>query len=273
MPMPARPSLARWWLAVPLAVLLALVMGGLIVVPATLERHQPTFGGALPAMDRAVVAAVRAAPTQAVVALGGVVAAEKCELTPWSTGRRFSRTADVFVPPDGAVAAVTHIQHALPEEMSPHVDGQVLTAWPGGMVQLTVQVLDAARGWLRVSADSQCRRPDGSGVVEPAVPSGARGYLTKVFERLDAKPGGWHVYQVPCPDGGGVLTTVAATSPPHTAKGSLPDEVADLMPDTGPLDSAPDRVVFRSNTASVVLGVSDDDGRYTTQYTTPCTGS
>jgi hypothetical protein len=235
---------------------------------------EPTTANILPAVERLTAQAVTATTaTGAVAAVNGLTRVDPCRTPSYAAGGTFEQSADLYVAAGGVRALVTHLAHALPAATHPHITsdpagyGPGLTANAGHGIRLLLSPFGP--GWLRLTTDTSCLRVAPLALFQAAIPTGARTALVRIFTALHEPAGAWQTAQLPCPHGG-TITTLAAASPPHTAHTGLPHLLHSLLPATGAVDARPDHLAYHAGTASVVVGISDDDRRYTAQYTTAC---
>jgi hypothetical protein len=269
-----RVRVVRWAL-IPVGVIVVILLAVGAFGLHLLRAAQPTVRTALPALNRAVADVLAAAGPHVAVAVGGLVRVETCRAPWWTTGAQYARGSDLYVTPGQEGALLTRLAQRLTAEdlsvrhvASPGSSAGALAGGtgPGSAVTLSVQPLGA--GWLRVSAQTGCRRQATVGLFDAPLDGTGRAHLDTIFQQLHVTPGGWHTYQLTCPEGGDAVT-VAAESAPHTATAPLTGLAATADP-ADVVDSRTDRLVLRSGDTSTVVGVSDDDDRYTAEYTTGC---
>jgi hypothetical protein len=268
-----RVRVVRWAL-IPVGVIVVILLAAGAVGLHLARAGQPTVRSALPALNRTVADVLAAVGPRTAVAVGGLVRVDSCRAPWWTGGAEYARSSDLYVTPGQEGALLTRLAQRLGAEdlsvrrvASPGSAAGALAGSAGGnAVRLSVQPL--GDGWLRVSAQTGCRRLATVGLFDAPLDGTGRSRLAALFGTLHAAPGGWHTYQLACPRGGDAVT-VAAESAPHTAREPL-TALAATAPPADLVDSHADRLVLRTGDASTVVGISDDDDRYTAEYTTGC---
>jgi hypothetical protein len=254
---------------------LAVVAGGVAAGAAWWRwdtARQPTVGGAVTVMDRAVADAVTAAGPQAAVAISGVVRSSVCRINLFRQGGVFTAKADLYTDPgaeDSLITAMTQqLSRTYPVTRGVAVSGvRPLLADLSGGVELSVRRL--SEGWLSVSARTGCSL--GAAPTPAAAAPGDAGAagITALFARLGTQPASLSQHKLDC--AAGAITTVAAVSRPVDSA-SLRERLTAAIP-AGARQFASgesNRVVYRTGNVSVIVGASDDGTAVTSQYTTTC---
>lgn len=262
------------WALIPVGVIVVIALGAGVLGLHLLRAAQPTVRSALPSLNHTVAEVLAAVGPHTAVAVGGLVRVDTCQAPWWTGGAEYARDSDLYVTPGQEGALLSRLAQRLSAEdlsvrlvASPGSSAGALTgrAAPGGV---TLSVEPLGDGWLRVSAQTGCRRLATVGLFDAPLDNTGQTRLKTIFQQLRVPVGGWHTYQLTCPKGGDAVT-VAAESPPHTANAPLTTLAATAEPGDI-VDSGPDRLVLSSGTSSTVVQVSDDDARYTAEYTTGC---
>jgi hypothetical protein len=218
-------------------------------------REQTTIVAALPTLDRAIAAVVRAAAgPQAVVSIHGYQRTQARCTAGNRDGERYQRVAHVYTVPGQEGPTVDRVAAALPRSYEAgvrHAAGvHALRADAGFFVQL-VGGTDGP-GQLRFTADTGCRVRGGSvptGAADSGTPPAASGALA----RLGSSEANRRTDEVACDEGGRVRTvTVTAARPARP----LPDAAP---PGSPPVLARDDLVAYVEAGVGVALRLTGDD--------------
>jgi hypothetical protein len=219
--------------------------------------------------DRAVAAVLSAVGDRAAVAVTGAVPVRSCTVGA-AHGSVFARSADLYLDPGGEDGLIGAVARGLPSEYrrqrgTPSGSAAApLTAEVGGAVTLTVAQL--GDGWVRATAQSDCRTAGSSG---PAPAGSAPAAIGALFASLGAAATEVHATTLPCAGGGQAVTWAALSGP--TDSGRIPDRLAPtLPPSTRRFASQINRLSWRDGHTSAVVAASDDGTHVTVQYTVDC---
>jgi hypothetical protein len=274
----------RWRLLIAGVIVLALALPVAIGVASWRSRTQRAGSGAGPAapalaevsadQDRAVAAVLTAVGDRAAVAVTSAVPVRTC-VAGAAHGWVFSRSADLYLDPGGEDGLIGAIDAGLPSEYQrrrgtpPGGGAAPLTAQVGASVTLTVAQL--GEGWVRASAQSDCRTGPSAAPSTSDTPPAAVGQL---LAALGTAPDTVQATALPCSvngrAGGGRTVTWSALSKPADT-GQLPARLAPTLPPAARRFASPaNRLPFRDGHDSGVVAAADDGTRITVQYTTDC---
>lgn len=234
--------------------------------------RRPVVDDALPAMDGAMLATLRAAGDEPVVAVGGVVRSAVCDLGPLRTGGRFTRSADLYVPVGAEDALIGRVAAGLPPGYRAQRGAAVgtnaapLTATVATQAELSVRQLGP--GWIIARVRTGCSRgqPPAADTVDVAgVPGADR--LSRVLTALGTRAAETRQNRLGCPGG---LRTVAVVSQRANAD-DLAIRLATVVPPGADRFRSPsNRVSFRDGATSVTVSASDDNTAVTITSTGGC---
>jgi hypothetical protein len=266
----------RWRLLIAGVVALAIALP---VVIGVASRHAGTpEGSAGPSapplaavsadQDRAVAAVLSAAGDRAAVAVTAAVPVRACTAGN-ARGSVFARSADLYVDPGGEDALIGAVGAALPSEYRQRrgtaTGGAAapLTAEVGGAVTLTVAQL--GEGWVRATAQSDCR----AGASPSPVAGSAPAQLAALLGTLGTAPDSVRATALPCPAGGQTVTWAALSGTADSSQ--LQQRLAPTLPAGARRFVSPaNRLPWRDGHTSVVVAASDDGTHVTVQYTVDC---
>jgi hypothetical protein len=218
--------------------------------------------------DRAVAAVLSAVGDRAAVAVTSAVPVRACTAGK-AQGSVFARSADLYVDPGGEDALIGAVGTALPSEYrrsrGTATGGAAapLTAEVGGTVTLTVAQLGG--GWVRATAQSDCR----TGASPSAVAGSAPAQIAALLGTLGTAPDSVHANALPCPNGGQTVTWAALSGTADSAQ--IPQRLAPTLPAGARRFVSPaNRLPWRDGHTSVIVAASDDGTHVTVQYTVDC---
>ena len=266
----------RWRLLIAgiVALAVALPVGIWLVV-----RHAgtPSAGGGPSApplaavsadQDRAVAVVLSAVGDRAAVAVTSAVPVRACT-SGNARGSVYARSADLYVDPGSEDALIGAVGAALPSEYrrsrgtATGGTAAPLHAEVGGAVTLTVAQL--GEGWVRATAQSDCR----TGASPSAVAGSAPAQLAALLGTLGTAPDSVRANVLPCPNGGQTVTWAALSGPADSAR--IQQRLAPTLPSGARRFVSPaNRLPWRDGHTSVVVAASDDGTHVTVQYTVDC---
>ena len=218
--------------------------------------------------DRAVAAVLSAAGERAAVAVSSAVPVRACT-SGGARGSVFARSADLYVDPGGEDALIGAVGAALPSEYRQRrgtaTGGAAapLSAEVGGAVTLTVAQL--GEGWVRATAQSDCR----AGASPSTVAGSAPAALAALLGTLGTAPDSVHASALPCANGGQTVTWAAVSGAADSAR--IQQRLAPTLPASARRFVTPaNRLPWRDGHTSVVVAASDDGTHITVQYTVDC---
>jgi hypothetical protein len=220
--------------------------------------------------DRAAVAVTSAVPVRACTAgdAGGAGPGRRSSAGN-ARGSVFARSADLYVDPGGEDALIAAVGAALPSEYRQKrgtaTGGAAapLTAEVGGAVTLTVAQL--GDGWVRATAQSDCR----AGASPSTVAGSAPTQIAALLGTLGTAPDSVRATVLPCPAGGQTVTWAALSGVADSAQ--LQQRLSPTLPASARRFVSPaNRLPWRDGHTSVVVAASDDGTHVTVQYTVDC---
>lgn len=265
-PPPApRPRRRRLIIAVIVAWSLALIVGGVWYsrTGAPTERDQTTIAQALPVVDQAVAAVLRAAGPEPVPVLSGFEKSSDCRVTPVRHGAKYQRTLWLYTGRGDERALLDRIAAGLPAGYKARAAGTsnpTLFADAGLYVAVNGTVPEA--GGVRIVVATGCRvpgdipaTPDPTGVPQPA----DRSLIDQLARTTGGTATDWHTHRLPC----GARTVEASIS------GARPAVLTSLLPAGRPTVLARDDLVaLHWDGAGLVL--RGDSGELTVAQTGGC---
>lgn len=220
--------------------------------------------------DRAVAAVLSAVGERAAVAVTSVVPVRTCTAG-GGHGWVYARSADLYLDPGGEDALIGTIAAALPSEYRRQRGAATggtaapLTAQVGGSVTLTVAQL--GDGWVRATAQSDCRTAGSASVPAPA--GSAAAAIAVLLNSLGTAPDSMHANVLPCVGGGDTVTWAAISG--TVDSGQIQNRLAPAVPPTARRFASPaNRLPWRDGHTSVIVAASDDGTHVTVQYTVDC---
>ena len=220
--------------------------------------------------DRAVAAVLSAVGERAAVAVTSAVPVRTCTVA-GAHGSVYARSADLYLDPGGEDALIGTVAAALPSEYrrqrgaATGRDAAPLTAQVGGSVTLTVAQL--GDGWVRATAQSDCRTAGSTSAPAPAGTAAAA--IAVLLNSLGTAPDSMHANVLPCNGGGDTVTWAAVSG--TVDSGQLQNRLAPAVPPTARRFASPaNRLPWRDGHTSVIVAASDDGTHVTVQYTVDC---
>ena len=184
---------------------------------------------------------------------------------------RYARSADLYLDPGGEDALIGAVAAALPSEYRRQRGAATghgaapLTAQVGGSVTLTVAQL--GDGWVRATAQSDCRTAGSTSAPAPAGTAAAA--IAVLLNSLGTAPDSMHANVLPCTGGGHTVTWAAVSG--TVDSGQIQNRLAPAVPPTARRFASPaNRLPWRDGHTSVIVAASDDGTHVTVQYTVDC---
>ena len=220
--------------------------------------------------DRAVAAVLSAVGERAAVAVTSAVPVRTCTVA-GAHGSVYARSADLYLDPGGEDALIGTVAAALPSEYRRQRGAATghgaapLTAQVGGSVTLTVAQL--GDGWVRATAQSDCRTAGSAPAPAPA--GSAAAAIAVLLNSLGTAPDSVHANVVPCSGGGATVTWAAISG--TVDSGQIQNRLAPAVPPTARRFASPaNRLLWRDGHTSVIVAAADDGTHVTVQYTVDC---
>jgi hypothetical protein len=266
----------RWRLliggVVALAIALPVAIGLTIRHAGAPERNAgpsaPPLAAVSADQDRAVAAVLSAVGDRAAVAVTSAVPVRACAAGN-AHGSVYARSADLYVDPGGEDALIGAVGAALPSEYRQKrgtATGSAaapLSAEVGGAVTLTVAQL--GQGWVRATAQSDCRTSASPSTVGGSAPP----QIAALLATLGSAPDSVHATALPCPNGGQTVTWAALSGTADSAR--IQQRLAPTLPASARKFVSPsNRLPWRDGHTSIVVAASDDGTHVTVQYTMDC---
>ena len=130
---------------------------------------------------------------------------------------------------------------------------------------MTLTVAQLGEGWVRATAQSDCR----TGASPSTVAGSAPATLAALLGTLGTAPASVHANALACPGGGQTVTWAALSGTADSAH--LQQRLAPTLPASARRFVSPaNRLPWRDGHASVVVAASDDGTHITVQYTVDC---
>jgi hypothetical protein len=273
--------------ALPVAIAVAVWRSGTPRGGVTGGPSAPPLSAVSADQDRAVAAVLSAVGERAAVAVTSAVPVRSCTVG-GAHGSVYARSADLYLDPGGEDALIGTVAAALPSEYRRQTGADraplrhatprggaatgggaaPFTAQVGGSVTLTVAQL--GEGWVRATAQSDCRT---AGSTSAPVPAGsAAAAIAVLLNSLGTAPDSMHANVLPCngSSGGGETVTWAAVSG-TVDSGQIQNRLAPAVPPTARRFASPaNRLPWRDGHTSVIVAASDDGTHVTVQYTVDC---
>lgn len=266
-PPPWKPP--RWLVVATVVWGVALLVAGIVYARdgKPTVRGQTTIVGAVPVVDRAVLAVATAAGTGPAVRLGGFVKVSDCHITPVRSGVDYARTITLYTAPGSESALLHAIATGLPRSYA-------AASGPGAILDLHadagdyVGVVGAAPspGVIEIRADTGCREAGGRIAAAPVADSPALAPAQAVLAALGVQPTSTSQTQITCATGTGTMRTAEAHVAPGQAPGRLGTALASLA--ATPVASTANLFAYRSGGTDIVA-TQDSDG-LTVSATTRC---
>jgi hypothetical protein len=262
----------RRWMVLVVSAWVAVLLAGIgwaVAHGRPTDREQTTVAAALPYTDAAAarIAAVAEVDGQAVAVVSGFDKVGDCKVSLARSGQRYQRVVTVLVAPGTEAAALQRIASRLPASYRTTVRTTPVPSLIGD-AGLFVRIVGtrASEGVLRIVVDTGSCRALGPLVV-PTAPTGDRGSVGPVFERLGLTPEQWQVFGVPCVHGSGELSTVEAFGPDNQV--AVASDLQSTLDGLGaPIVSTPGLYAYRSGAATV--GVRVENNRVVVSATSGC---
>ena len=234
--------------------------------------------------DRAVAAVLSAVGERAAVAVTSAVPVRACTVG-GAHGWVYGRSADLYLDPGGEDALIGTVAAALPSEYRRQTGADraplrhatprggaatgggaaPFTAQVGGSVTLTVAQL--GEGWVRATAQSDCRTAGSTSAPAPAGTAAAA--IAVLLNSLGTAPDSMHANVLPCTGGGDTVTWAAVSG--TVDSGQIQNRLAPVVPPTARRFASPaNRLPWRDGHTSVIVAASDDGTHVTVQYTVDC---
>jgi hypothetical protein len=269
----------RWRLLMIAVVVLAVALPVALGVAAwrsgtgrhgTVAATAPPLAAVSADQDRAVAAVLSAVGERAAVAVTSAVPVRACAVGA-ARGSVFARSADLYLDPGGEDALIGAVAAALPSEYrrqrgtAPAGAAAPLTAQVGGSVTLSVAQLGA--GWVRATAQSDCRSAPSPAAPVPA--GSAAAAIAVLLNSLGTTPDSTRATVLQCPGGGQAVTWAALSGTADS--GQLQARLAPTLPASARRFASPaNRLPWRDGRTSVIVAASDDGSHITVQYTVDC---
>jgi hypothetical protein len=222
--------------------------------------------------DRAVAAVLSGAGERAAVAVTSAVPVRTCTAG-GAHGWVYARSADLYVDPGGEDALIGAVAAALPGEYRRQRGAATgggaapLTAQVGTSVTLTVAQL--GEGWVRATAQSDCRTTGSASAAAPAPGGSAAAAIAVLLNSLGTAPDSVQARVLPCVGGGSTVTWAAVSG--TVDSGQIQSRMAAAVPPTARRFASPsNRLPWRDGHTSVIVAASDDGTHVTVQYTVDC---
>ena len=130
---------------------------------------------------------------------------------------------------------------------------------------MTLTLAQLGEGWVRATAQSDCR----TGASPSAVAGSAPAQIAALLGTLGTAPDSVHANALPCPNGGQTVTWGALSGTADSAQ--IQRRLAPTLPASARRFVSPaNRLPWRDGRTSVVAAASDDGTHITVQYTVDC---
>jgi hypothetical protein len=134
---------------------------------------------------------------------------------------------------------------------------------------VTLTVAQLGEGWVRATAQSDCRTAGSASAPAPAPAGSAAAAIAVLLNSLGTTPDSMHANVLPCVGGGSTVTWAAVSG--TVDSGQIQNRLAPAVPPTARRFASPaNRLPWRDGRTSVIVAAADDGTHVTVQYTVDC---